>query len=134
MRFSGRMTRRLLLPVAVLFGVLLVLGSIGANQATRDDLATTPGPPPTTRTVGTVEATMPSAKEVRARVGDLVTITVESDEPGGVEIPAFGQSEPVAPQAPAVFDVMPTEPGRYRVQSTETGAEIGELVVEPAAS
>ena len=133
MRFSGRMTRRLLIPVAVLFLVLL-LGSIGANQATRDDLATTPGPPPTARTVGTVEATMPSAKEVRARVGDLVTLTVESDEPGGVEIPAFGESEPVAPQAPAVFDVMPTEAGRYRVQSAETGAEIGELVVEPAAS
>jgi hypothetical protein len=127
------MARRLLLPVTVLFLVLLVLGSIGADdQATRKDFATNPGPPPGARTVGTVEATMPAAKEVRARVGDLVTLTVEADEPGGVEIPAFGETEPVGPEAPAVFDILPTEAGRYPVRSTETGAEIGTLVVEPA--
>ena len=133
MRISGRMTRRLLLPVTLLFLVLLVLGSIGANQARRENFTTVPGPPPTARTVGTVEATMPAAKEVRAKVGELVTLTVEADEPGGVEFPAFGETEPAAPEAPAVFDVLPTEAGRYPVRSTETGDTIGELVVEPVS-
>ena len=127
------MARRLLLPVSVLFLVLLVLSSLGQeNQATRSDIATAPGPPPSSRTVGTVEATMPAAEEVRAKVGDLVTLTVESEEPGGVEFPAFGETEPAGPNAPAIFDVMPTEPGRYPVRSTITGEELGELVVEPA--
>jgi hypothetical protein len=127
------MARRLLLPVSVLFLVLLVLSSLGQqDQATRNDLATTTGPPPASSTVRTVEATMPAAKEVRAKVGDLVTLTVESEELGGVEIPAFGESEPAAPEAPAIFDVLPTEAGRYPVRSTLTGEELGVLVVEPA--
>jgi hypothetical protein len=127
------MARRLLLPVSVLFLVLLVLSSLGQeNQATRSDLATTPGPPPSSNTVRTVEATMPAADEVRARVGDLVTLTVESEELGGVEIPAFGETEPASPGAPAIFDVLPTEPGTYPVRSTLTGEKLGELVVEPA--
>jgi hypothetical protein len=127
------MARRLLLPVSVLFLVLLVLSSLGQqDEATRNDLATTTGPPPASSTVRTVEATMPAAKEVRAKVGDLVTLTVESEELGGVEIPAFGESEPAAPEAPAIFDVLPTEAGRYPVRSTLTGEELGVLVVEPA--
>jgi hypothetical protein len=128
------MARRLLLPVSVLFLVLLVLSSLGQqDQATRSDIATAPSPPPSSsRTVGTVEATMPAAREVRAKVGDLVTLTVESDEPGGVEIPAFGETEPAGPEAPAIFDVLPTEPGSYPVRSTVTGEELGVLVVEPA--
>jgi hypothetical protein len=127
------MARRLLLPVSVLFLVLLVLSSLGQqDQATRNDLATTTGPPPASSTVRTVEATMPAAKEVRAKVGDLVTLTVESEELGGVEIPAFGESEPAAPEAPAIFDVLPTEAGRYPVRSTLTGEQLGVLVVEPA--
>jgi hypothetical protein len=135
MTISGRMARRLLLPVTVLFLVLLVLGSLGQqNQATRKDFATTPGPPPNARTVSTVEATMPEAKEVRAKVGDLVTLTVESEDLGGVEVPAFGETEPVAPEAPAIFDLLPTEAGRYPVVATETGDEIGVLVVEPATA
>jgi hypothetical protein len=133
MRFSGRMARRLLLPVSVLFLVLLVLSSLGQqDQATRSDIATAPSQPPSSRTVATVEATMPAAREVRAKVGDLVTLTVESDEPGSVEIPAFGETEPAGPEAPAIFDVLPTEPGSYPVRSTVTGEELGVLVVEPA--
>ena len=125
------MARHLILPVTVLFLVLLVLSSLGQqNEATRSDLATTPGPPPSSSTARTVEATMPAAKEVRAKVGDLVTLTVESEELGGVEIPAFGESEPAGPEAPAIFDVLPTEAGRYPVRSTVTGEQLGVLVVE----
>jgi hypothetical protein len=125
------MARRLLVPVTVLFLVLLVLGSIGPrDQATRPETTpTTPAPPPGAQATRTVEGTLPADEEVEARVGDLVTLTVESDEIGGVQLPDFGETEPVSPEAPAIFDLLPTEPGRYEVVSAETGEEIGALVV-----
>ena len=123
------MARRLLVPVTLVFLVLLILGSLAPTDSTRTGTSTTPLPPATqTRTV---EATLPG-RDVRARVGDLVTLTVESETVGGVEVPDFGESEPVAPDSPALFDLLPTEPGRFPVRSVETGAEIGTLVVEEA--
>ncbi len=123
------MARRLLVPVSLVFLVLLILGSLAPSDSTRTD-STTPVPPAGGSPPRTVEATMPANDEVRARVGDLVTITVESDQPGGVEMPDFGESEPVAPGAPATFDVLPSEPGRFEVVSTDTGKPVGVLVVE----
>jgi hypothetical protein len=124
------MARRLLLPVTVLFLVLLVLGSLGPNEPTRTDTSTTATPPPDATPSRTVEATLPAQAEVRARVGDLVTLTVEAEDIGGVEVPAFGESEPVAPGSPALFDLLPTEPGRFVVRSAESGGQIGVLIVE----
>ncbi len=127
------MARRLLIPVALLFLVLLILGSLTPGTSTRTDTSTTPttaasGPPPRT-----VDATLPKDGEVVARVGDLVNLTVESTEPGGVEFPDFGESEPVAPDAPAIFNVLPTQAGRFEVVSTDSGKTIGVLVVEDPA-
>jgi hypothetical protein len=123
------MARRLLIPVTLLFLVLLILGSLTPSDTTRTGTSTSPIPPSNATPPRTVEATLPG-RDVRARVGDLVTLTVESDGIGGVEVPAFGESEPVAPGSPAIFDLLPTEPGRYVVRSAGTGAEIGALVVE----
>src|SRR5918997_1236484 len=103
------MARRLLVPVTVLFLVLLVLGSLGPrDQATRTETTpATQAPPPEAEPARTVEATLPEDGEVEARVGDLVTLTVESDAIGGVELPDFGESEPVSREAPAIFDLLP---------------------------
>jgi hypothetical protein len=125
------MARRLLVPVTVLFLVLLVLGSLGPrDQATRTETTpATQSPPPDAEPARAVDVTLPEGGEVDARVGDLVTLTVESDVIGGVELPDFGESEPVSPEAPAIFDLLPTEAGRFEVVSAETGEEIGALVV-----
>src|SRR5215210_5932331 len=123
------MARRLLVPVTLLFLVLLILGSLTPSDSTRTGTSTTPPAAPGAARPRTVEATLPG-RDVRARVGDLVTLTVESEEVGGVEVPAFGESEPVAPGSPAIFDLLPTEPGRFVVRSAGTGAELGALVVE----
>jgi hypothetical protein len=127
------MARRLLVPVSLLFLVLLILGSLTPSDSTRTDTSTTPAPPSGGSAVRTIEATMPEDDEVRARVGDLVNLTVESDAPGGVELPDFGESEPVAPGAPALFDILPTQPGTFDVVSTDSGKTIGTLVVEDDA-
>src|SRR5215217_4448248 len=126
MTISGRMARRLLVPVTLLFLVLLILGSL-----TRRDTSTTPPPAANGAPPRTVEATLPG-RDVRVRVGDHVTLTVESEAVGAVEVPDFGESEAVAPESPALFDLLPTEAGRFVVRSVETGAEMGALVVEEA--
>jgi hypothetical protein len=125
------MARRLLIPVTLLFLALLILGSLTPPDSARRDTTSTAVPPPSSTPPRTVEATLPG-REVRARVGDLVTLTVESEAPGGVEVPAFGETEPVSPESPALFDFLPTEPGRYPVRAVETGSEIGVLVVDAA--
>src|SRR5215208_953385 len=131
MRISGRMARRLLVPVTLLFLVLLILGSLTPTDSTRRDTSTTPPPAANGAPPRTVEATLPG-RDVRVRVGDHVTLTVESEAVGAVEVPDFGESEAVAPESPALFDLLPTEAGRFVVRSVETGAEIGALVVEEA--
>jgi hypothetical protein len=131
MTISGRMARRLLVPVTLLFLVLLILGSLTPTDSTQTDTSTTPPPPRDVRPTRTIEATLPG-KDVRAQVGDLVNLTVTSDVPGGVEMPAFGESAPVAPNAPAMFDVLPTQPGRYVVLAMGSGRQIGALVVDDA--
>jgi hypothetical protein len=127
------MARRLLVPVTLLFLVLLILGSLAPTDSTREGTSTTPPPRADAPPTRTVEGTLPGPA-VRARVGDLVSLTVEADEIGGVELPGFGESEPVAPGSPALFDVLPTEPGRFPLRNAQTGAEIGALVVEEAGS
>jgi hypothetical protein len=127
------MTRRLLVPVSLVFLVLLILGSLAPSDSTRTDTAPTTAPPAGGPPPHTVEATLPPNDEVQARVGDLVTLTVQSDAPGGVEMPDFGESQPVAPGAPAMFDVLPSAPGRFPVVSTDTGKQLGVLVVQGEA-
>jgi hypothetical protein len=123
------MARRLLVPVTLLFLALLLLGSLAPNDSARRDTTSTSLPAPESTPPRSVEATLPG-REVRARVGDLVTLTVESETIGGVEVPGFGESEPVAPNAPALFDLLPTQAGRYPVRAVETGKELGVLVVD----
>ena len=80
--------------------------------------ARTRRPPPCRRPAArpsrTVDATLPEDDQVRARVGDLVNLTVESDTPGGVALPDFGETEPVAPGAPAHLRHPPDAAGDLR--------------------
>ena len=39
----------------------------------------------------------------------------------------------MAPGAPALFDILPTQPGTFDVVSTDSGKTIGTLVVEDEA-
>jgi hypothetical protein len=127
------MARRLLVPVSLLFLVLLILGSLAPSDSTRTDTSTTSVPPAGGTEVRTIEATLPEDDQVRARVGDIVNLTVESETPGGVALPDFGETEPVAPGAPALFDILPTQPGTFDVVSTDSGKTIGTLVVDDDA-
>jgi hypothetical protein len=122
-------TRRILLPVILLFLGLLVLGSLAPRDPTTD-VSTPPATPLTgAQRPRTIVAAMPQHRVVRARPGDVVELSVSSDRAGGVEIPELGQAEPVAPGSPALFTVLPSLPGTYLVRLTETGEEVGRIEV-----
>lgn len=67
-----------------------------------------------------VEATIDGAanrpQRVRAHVGDQLQLRVTSDRVATVELAGLGPTEDVDPVAPALFDVLLSEPGRYEVR------------------
>ena len=120
--------------MSLLFLVLLILGSLAPSDSTRTDTSTTPTPPASGTPVRTIEATMPEDDEVRAQVGDLVNLTVESDDARRRRAAGLRRDpSPWRPSAPALFDILPTQPGTFDVVSTDSGKTIGTLVVEDEA-
>jgi hypothetical protein len=125
--------RRFLLPVTLFFAVLLLISSITAprESAVRDAAPPQFGrPAPPDRSGGRDrEATMPEDATVDLSGGDLLELTVVSEERGTVQVEALGEVEPVAPDAPARFTFYASRPGTYVVRMLDTDEVLGEIVV-----
>jgi hypothetical protein len=142
--------RRALLLFAVVLGLAAVAASVSRpDRDSGGDVA--PSFPPATRpeqapTASPGVATEPRpVKELvfdaerdptrRLEAGQAATVLVEVDEPGEVEIPDLGLSDPGAPLTPARFDVLTSRSGRYPIQFTPAGTDApdpaGILVVRP---
>jgi hypothetical protein len=65
------------------------------------------------------------------KLGDQLVLRVSSPVPEEVEIPALGEIAPVDPDAPAHFDLLPFEAGRYPVRLVDARRTVGVIVVEP---
>lgn len=70
---------------------------------------------------------------VRAAVGDQLQLRVVGPRPLTVSIPGLGVTENVGPLAPAFFDFLLSDPGRYAVRILETGRPIGTIEVSREA-
>jgi hypothetical protein len=124
--------RRLLLFVVL----LVVIGAVASATVPRErktavrtePTQATPVAPP----AEVVRASLPGRRDVRARVGDVVEVTVEHDAQDIVQVPALGIEEPVEPGIPAqlVFDA--DRPGRFGVSLREAGRRIGTVDVREA--
>ncbi len=125
--------RRFLLPVTLFFAVLLLISSITAprQSAVRDPAPPQFGQPapPSGEQGRDREATMPEDTTVELRIGDLLELTVRSEERGSVQVAALGEVEPVAPDAPARFTFYAARPGTYEVRLLDTDEVLGEIVV-----
>jgi hypothetical protein len=99
---------------------LLALAVIAAAVIPRDDAAdkTTPttSAPERTRVKADIGASPVRARTIRARVGDHLELTVESDRIDQVEIPGLDQIRPVDPTTPAQFDTLLDHSGRFEVR------------------
>jgi hypothetical protein len=85
-----------------------------------------------------VEATIDGAakrpQRVRAHVGDQLQLRVTSERVATVELAGLGPTEDVDPVAPALFDVLLPEPGRYEVRELGGKGEVyGTIVVSRPA-
>ena len=141
--------RRLL----VLFAVLLGLTALVTSLAPRPNSLRTPGiaqqPTPSATPVPTPEAAVPGASHrieqtistdartrpnVKARVGDVLALTVRGDVLDSVEIEQLGELEPIEPGSPARFEVLLEKPGELRVDLVDAERRVGVVEVAPAAS
>ena len=73
---------------------------------------------------------------LRARAGEHVMVVVRSAAGGLVTIPQLGRTATVSPAAPARFDLLAPEPGRYDVLFTLSGGgveqrRVGTLITRP---
>jgi hypothetical protein len=139
--------RRLLVLFAVLLGMTALVTSLaprptvdrpGAVQPTPSPTAT-PSPEPSAGASQRIEETIsadpgrPRAK-VRARVGDVLALTVRGDVLDGVEIAELGKLEPIEPGSPARFEMLLERRGELRVELVDAERLIGLVVVSPARS
>jgi hypothetical protein len=123
--------RRVLLFVAL----LIVIGAVASATVPREQ------DPPVRRTLpapvqgpaaDVVVGRLPGARDVRARVGDIVQIQVTNDAQDTVQVVALGLSEPVERGIPAqlVFDA--DRPGRFAVTLRDAARRIGTVEVSEA--
>jgi hypothetical protein len=125
--------RRLLVMIVV---GMLVLTALAGLSAPVEESSDEPAPPPRPAApLQTVSLKHP-APEVppvrRVRQGSRVVVRVSSSVAGQVEVEGLGLLQPVAPVAPASFDVLATRPGRYQVVMLPVDGErrvIGTVVV-----
>ena len=138
--------RRLLVLFAVLLGLTALVTSLAPRPTiTRPGLAqptTTPSatetPAPTTASSRRIEKTISadpgkSRARIRARVGDVLGLTVKGDVLDSVEIEDAGKLEPIEPGVPARFELLLDRRGELRVDLVDAERLIGLVEVSPAA-
>ena len=118
--------RRLLLFAAL----LLFLGSIAGALSPREDSGTArPAAAADPAASQPVRATLPRPGPVLAQVGDLVALRVRSETADQAEIAGFGLSEAVDKDLVAELTFVADRPGRFPVQLSLAGREVGSLIV-----
>jgi hypothetical protein len=138
--------RRLIIVLLVLIAVSTVAAALAPNpEDRRDRQARTepvtngrPGderaepPPALGRAFRAVVVDDRKGGSVRLRVGDQVTLTVKSRTTDQVQILGFGALEPVAPDAPARFDLLADRPGTFPIRLVEARRRLATIVVAKA--
>jgi FtsP/CotA-like multicopper oxidase with cupredoxin domain len=123
---------RFLLLAALLLIAAALASSLVARE--RPDPARAPGPiaPGPATPPRKVTAVLPGAT-VRARVGDVVSLAVESDTVDTAEIVALGVQAPVEPHIPGELLLTADRPGRFAVVLRDAARRVGTLQILPAA-
>ena len=134
----------------MLFAVLLGLTALATSLAPRptvrepagEQRGATPSPTPSPersasasrRIEQTISADPGHAlTRIRARVGDVLALTVRGDVLDGVEIAEVGKLEPIEPGSPARFELLLEEPGDLHVGLVDKQQPVGLIEVGPTA-
>ena len=135
--------RRALLLFAIVLGMAALVASLSRppedRSGTERRTQAPPGPTvaePAPADAGPTAVSFDAALDERRRqpAGRALTLEVSVDEPGSVELPAFGLSASADEHTPARFDVFPTHAGRYKILFTPARGDetrpAGTLVVD----
>ncbi|HKG66652.1 MAG TPA: hypothetical protein VKB28_21460 [Solirubrobacteraceae bacterium] len=125
------LARRLLIALALLMAITaLAAGLAPRESAHREDASPTPSTSAAPE-AEPVEATLDAASEgqlVKAEVGQIVRIVVNTDELDSVQLGDLG-TETADPDSPARFELLADEPGTYPIELLEAERQIGELEI-----
>ena len=131
----------------LLFAIVLAVAAVVASLSPPLDerrAETTPAEPPSTAPPTapagpapvrsqTLEFDAAENESIRVPTGEAATVLVHVEEPGSVDIPDLGLTEPANPNTPARFDILTPSPGRYELRFAPAGAgpseSAGKLVV-----
>lgn len=146
--------RRLIIVLLVLFAVSVVAAMIAperrgpllgeSSSSTTDSTSSTTTtadkPPPDELPSGValtarIEASETKPESIEAFVGDQLELNVGSERSREIEIPAFGEVETAAPDAPADFNLLLRDAGKLPIIDADSGALLGRIdVAEPKDS
>jgi hypothetical protein len=118
-----------------LWAVLLVLiASLAAAVAPRDDTSTRPGVSPVVAgpPAPTVRGRMPARRPLTAAVGDVVDLRVAMTEADEAQIEPLAVQAPGEPSMPAQLQFVAASPGRFPVVLRDSQRRVGTLVVRRA--
>jgi hypothetical protein len=124
--------RRMLFLIALLLLVSIVAAGAVDRERTAQQ-ATAPAEPSVPFTApNRVEAKLPGDSEIRARVGDAVSISITTPQPTDVTVDALGITASASAQVPGTLEFVADRAGRYPIVDDLTGAQLGLIVVSGA--
>lgn len=116
--------------VALLFVAVLASAIAPREQAPRPTPSSATGVGSSPANV--VEAALPPKREVRAEIGDVVTVRVRGEATDEVEIVELGVREPVEPDLPAELTFVADRTGRFAITLRDAGDRVGTVLIRPA--
>jgi hypothetical protein len=132
--------RRAILLFALVLGLAALAAAVSPSREESRPALAPPSPVPESDAVPrnlTFGAGGPAgrARVRRARPGEHVEVSVASEVGGVATIPKLGLTASAAPDAPARFDLLAPQPGRYDVMLATSGSSeprrVGTLVTRP---
>jgi hypothetical protein len=128
----------MLLLVAILMGLTALAAGLAPPPPRERAVQPTPTVAPSVAAESpedpvqlTMDAGEEGAQSVAANAGDLVHLTVTSDEFATVALDGYGITRPVSPESVAEFDVLAVE-GSFKIELLETGRLVGTLEITGA--
>jgi len=134
--------RRLIIVLLVLFGISVLAASIAPDRkggqlldspdsTSSTTTAKVPPPPEATGEALTarITASATDPQTVEGFAGDQLELIVASDQSVVVELPDFGVTGTAAENAPATFDLLLRDSGRFAITDDTTEKILGRLIV-----
>ena len=125
------LARRLLIALALLMAITALAAGLAPRESPLRETPAPTSPALSQAAAEPVEKTLDAQADdqtVEARVGQIVRITVNSDELDSVSLDDIG-TETADPESPAIFEVLADVPGTYPIELLQAERQIGQLVV-----